>query len=134
MSFLAAIPVIGSLFESIGGAVDKLVTSDHERLQMKATLMQLQVPVIIAVLEAQKATNELQVKLAEIEGKSEHWLVWSRRPIIAFLAVGNFIGSAIFGYMNTDNAFYFACLANGLDIAGRSTEKVVTALKGKERL
>src|SRR5574341_732350 len=101
-AWLAAIPVIGTLFEKIGEAVDKNVTTDHERLQLKATLMELYIPILVSVTEAQKTMAELQAKLAEIEAKSEHWLVWSRRPIVALLAVGNFLAVPFFQHMPQD--------------------------------
>ena len=133
MGFWAAIPIIGTLFEKIGEAIDRNSTTDEERLKFKAELMSLYAPVLVAVLDAQKSLNEMQVKMAEIEAKSEHWMVWARRPIIAFMAVGNFIGASLFGYMDANNAFYFACLANGLDMASRGVEKVVDKLKQREQ-
>lgn len=133
-AWLAAIPVVGTLFEKLGEAIDRNVTTDAERLQLKAELTSLYVPIVTAVIEAQKHANEMQVKLAEVEANSQHWLVWSRRPIIAFLAVGNFIAAAFLKHMDLESALYFAMLCNGLDFASRGVEKTVSALKSKERI
>ncbi len=137
MSFLAAIPLIGSLFEKVGEAIDKNVTTEHERLMMKAELTGLYTPVLVAVLGAQQSANEMQAKIAEVEAKSEHWLVWARRPIISILAFVNAVYAGIAaakGYpsMDAESAFYLALLANGLDMGTRGIEKVIKGFKGKE--
>lgn len=138
-AWLAAIPVIGQLFTSLGDAIDKNVTTDQERLQLKAQMMALQVPVVTAVIEAQKVANELQVRLTEAELKSEHWLVWSRRPVISYLAFANAIAANLAGafgynYMAQDDAWWLALLVNGLDFGSRGAEKVVGAFKAPERI
>ena len=132
MTWLASIPVVGDLIDKIGGAIDRNVTSDEERLKIKAELTSLYVPLLQTVVEAQKHANEMQVKLAEVEVASEHWLVWSRRPIIAFMSIGNLIAAGITGYMDVDSAMYLALVVNGLDTGTRGIEKVVGKLKSKE--
>lgn len=134
MSWLNAVPIIGDMFDKVGGAVDKLVTSDEERLKMKAELTSLYVPVLQSIMEAQKSMNEMQVKIAEMEIKSEHWLVWSRRPIIAYLSIINLIAAAVFKHMDIDNALYFSMLINGLDTGTRGIEKVMGKFKQKEAI
>lgn len=133
-AWLAAIPVIGDLFDKVGGAVDKLVTSDEERLKVKAELTSLYVPVLQSVMEAQKQANEMQVRIAEIEVKSEHWLVWSRRPIIAYLSILNLIIAGFIKHMSIDTAFYFAMVVNGLDTGTRGIEKIMGKFKEKEQI
>lgn len=134
MSWLTALPLVGGLFDSIGNAVDKNVTNDEERLKLKSELASLYIPLLQSVVEAQKHANEMQVRLAEAEMKSEHWLVWARRPIISFLAIGNLILAGFLKHMDMDTAFYFAMLVNGLDSGTRGLEKIVTGLKGKEKV
>lgn len=132
--WLAAIPVIGDLFDKVGGAIDNLVTSDEERLKVKAELTSLYVPVLQGVMEAQKAYQEMQVKIIEIEAKSEHWLVWSRRPIIAYLSLINLIAAAILKHMDIKDALYFSMLINGLDTGTRGLEKAMGKFKSKEQI
>lgn len=134
MSWVAAIPIIGQFFEQIGTAIDKNVTTDEERLKLKAELTQYYVPIVGAVIEAQKNYNDMQVRIAEIEAKSEHWLVWSRRPIIAFVSIGNLIAAGIFRHMDMDSALYFAMIVNGLDTGTRGIEKIIKNLKQKEEI
>lgn len=138
-AWLAAIPVLGGLFEAVGTAVDKIVTSDEERLKLKAEMMAMQVPVVTAIIEAQKHSNEMQIRLAEAELKSEHWLVWSRRPILSYAAFANAILANVFGalghnYMAQDDAWWLALAINGLDVGSRGAEKVVGALRGNGKV
>lgn len=138
MSFLASLPIIGSFFESAGKAVDELVTSDEERLQVKAKIVELSAPVLQSVVAAQVSSNELQARIVEAEAKSEDRVVRWRRPILSFVAAGNFIivlwwwmlsGEAIFTIEAipavVSYSFTFAALVNGLDIGTRGIEKMV---------
>ena len=150
MSFLAAIPIIGELFKDVGDAIDKNVTTDDERLKAKATLTALFAPVIQSIVSSQIAFAELQAKIAEIEARSEHWLVWARRPVISILATANFMVTlwlwmltmpkfnAIFSVTEVPAvvqfAFYFAMGASGLDMTTRGIEKAIKAFKSKEEI
>ena len=140
MSFLASLPIIGSFFEGAANAVDSLVTSDEERLQIKAKIVELSAPVLQAVVSAQVSANELQARIVEAEAKSEDRMVRWRRPIIGFAAAGNFLvvlwwwllsGSVanIFAISEipavVQYSFMFAALVNGLDIGTRGLEKMV---------
>ena len=141
MSFLASLPIIGSFFESAGKAVDDLVTSDEERLQVKAKITELSAPVMMAVVAAQVSANELQARIVEAEAKSEDRMVRWRRPILSLFAAANFIvvlwwwmlsGSVgnVFAITEIPTvvsySFMFAALVNGLDVGTRGLEKMVT--------
>lgn len=139
MSFLSAIPIIGDLIDGIGDAVDKNVTTDHERLTVKAKMMEIAAPAMVAVVQAQVSANELQAKIVELEAKSEDRMVRWRRPVIAFIAVINFmvvlwwwlITSPVNVFEITEipaivsYSFTFAAIVNGLDIGTRGLEKMV---------
>jgi hypothetical protein len=141
MSFLSSIPVIGSFFNDIGEAIDKNVTSDEERLKIKADMLGITAPVIQAVVQAQISSNELQAKIVEMESKSEDRMVRWRRPLLSFAAAINFFSMLwmwiVFG-PGIENiwaiedipavvqySFTFAALVNGLDIGTRGVEKMV---------
>ena len=147
-AWLAAIPVIGDLFDKLGGAIDRNVTTDDERLKAKVELTSLYVPVVNALMEAEKTQATLQARLAEIESKSEHWLVWARRPIISILAVLNFLAVSWMWFLKSPQdvfvvkevpevvtfAFSFALVANGIDMTSRGVEKVMKVFRAKEEV
>ena len=146
MSFLASLPIIGSFFEAAGNAVDKLVTSDEERLQVKAKIVELSAPVLQAVVQAQVSANELQAKIVQAEAASEDRMVRWRRPILSFLAAFNFLG-VLWWWILADRtvnifdvteipvivsySFMFAALVNGLDVGTRGLEKMVGSWASK---
>ena len=134
IEYLAAIPVLGGMFEKLGAAIDRNVTTDEERLKLKVELAALYGPVLQAVLAAQESANKLQMKIAEVEAQSEHFIVYARRPIIAFASVANFLWAAFYGHMDVTDAMHFAMLVNGLDVGTRGIEKVIGKLKMKEQI
>ena len=130
---LSSIPIIGNLFEKLGDAVDKNVTSDEERLQLKAQLSSIYTPLLSNVLEAQTSNNEMQARIAEAELKSDSWLAKNRRPIVSLISVLNFVLIVpIFDTMTAEQALQFAMLVNGLDTGSRGLEKLAKTLKSKE--
>ena len=146
MSFLASLPIIGSFFESAGKAVDELVTSDEERLQVKAKIAEISAPVLLAVVQAQMSANELQARIVEAEAKAEDRLVRWRRPILSLLAGGNFMAVLWWWMLTADRvfsltdipavvsySFMFAALVNGLDIGTRGLEKMVGNWSGNHK-
>jgi len=138
MSFLTSLPVIGSFFADAVKSVDELVTSDEERLQVKARITELSAPVLMAVVAAQVSSNELQAKIVEAEAQSEDKMVRWRRPVLSLFAAGNFLvvlwwwmlqGSNVFSISEIPTvvsySFMFAALVNGLDVGTRGLEKMV---------
>ena len=138
MSFLASLPIIGGFFTEVGKAADELITSDEERLQVKAKITEISAPVLLAVVQAQISANELQAKIIQAESASEDKMVRWRRPILSFIAAINFMvvlwwwmlsGDAIFSIDEIPSvvnySFMFAALINGLDVGTRGVEKMV---------
>jgi len=138
MSFLTSLPIIGAFFADAGKAVDELVTSDEERLQVKAKITELSAPVMMAVVAAQVSANELQARIVEAEAKSEDKMVRWRRPVLSLMAAGNVLvvlwwwmlqGGNVFSISEIPTvvsySFMFAALVNGLDVGTRGLEKMV---------
>jgi hypothetical protein len=143
MSWLATLPVIGGLFEKVGEALDRNLTTDEERLKAKVDLMSIQAPVLVAVVEAQKAFNEAQEKIRGYEVKSEKFIVYARRPIIDLVMSANCLVVFWFWMLdvvpnaNFEIVRYSAMLAGasiGIDFTSRGVEKVVASLKSKEKI
>jgi len=134
MGFFAAIPLIGTLFDKTTTLIDEVTTTDEERLQAKQKLTALYTPVLTSVINAQSSMMELRAKIAKYEAKSEHFIVYARRPIISILATFNFIGAAILGYMDVMLAFKFAALVSGIDMGTRGIEKMLRQLKAKDKI
>ena len=92
---------IGTVIDSVGNAIDKLVTSDAEKLQLHNELAKIQI-------EAELREEELRLKYEEEISKrhqadmlSDNWISKSIRPLtlifilVMYLAIKCIIGQAI---------------------------------------
>ncbi len=128
---------IAKLVGTVGGVVDEFVTTDEERLQVKSTLLTLQIQAVENALDFERAQLEARAKIVEAEAKSENWLTSSWRPLtmLTFVAV---IVLAQFGIGPAVPEPMWPLLQLGLGgyVVGRSAEKiipgVVQALKARE--
>ena len=69
----------GAIVDSVGSAIDKLVTSDHERLQLKNELVKIQLE---ATLKANEQANEAEAQITERwKSDNEHWVTRLVRPL-----------------------------------------------------
>ena len=68
-----------AIVDSVGNAVDKLVTSDEEKLQLKNELVKIQLE---ATLKANEQANEAEGQITERwKSDNEHWLTRLVRPL-----------------------------------------------------
>jgi hypothetical protein len=125
MSFLAAIPIVGSLFDSIGNAIDKNVTSIEEKLKMKNEFTALVVPLFQVVFQAQAEFDKLQqqIRLAELQS-GDRFVRWTR-PAMTWLTFIFWGYCVVTGNPQAEYAFYAFGLIAGIFSATRGSEKIV---------
>lgn len=99
---------IGGLFTPAATAIDKLVTSDAERLELRNVLEKIRADVTIKMLEYDTKVLELQGKIIEsasniaiAETKSESTFTRLYRPII-ITAMFVMISLNAFGYLKNE--------------------------------
>jgi hypothetical protein len=138
-AWYAAIPILGTFIESLGTAIDGLVTSDEERLALKAKITETIVPVLTAVLDAERHANDLRAKIIEIEAKAEDRFVRWRRPILSLLGTLHgcagmwlYLAGAL-DYQAFTALLTFGGALGGLDIASRGIEKTLDAFRAREK-
>lgn len=69
----------GAIVDSVGSAIDKLVTSDEEKLQLKNELIKIQLD---ATLKANEQANEAEVQITERwKSDNENLLTRAVRPL-----------------------------------------------------
>ena len=149
MSFLAAISTIftsatASIIDSLGEALDRNITSDHERLEIERQIKFVLVDLEKAVLKANEVEAEEITKRLQADMASDSWLSKNIRPmtlIFVTVAVTTLSFVTIFGELSqaqvaalqvwvglwtavmlTVYAFYFG---------SRGLEKISTHLAGK---
>ena len=116
----------GNTIEKIGDVVDKLSTSDEERMEAKRMMKQI-------LLDAEAKGQEQVTRRWEADMKSDNWLSKNIRPLICIFLTAMFIIISIFdgnlGEFVISSAYipiYQTLLITvyGAYFAGRSIEKI----------
>ena len=116
----------GNTIEKIGGVIDKLSTSDEERMEAKRMMKQI-------LLDAEAKGQEQVTRRWEADMKSDNWLSKNIRPLICIFLTAMFIIISIFdgnlGEFVISPAYipiYQTLLITvyGAYFAGRSIEKI----------
>ena len=138
MSFLAALPVIGTILERVIGVVDQAVEDKDQANKLKAELQAQLMGLDYAALEKE---IQAQADIIVAEAKGDSWLQRSWRPItmlvFVFIIANNYI---LFPYLSLFGAKtvmlevppdMWALLKIGLGgyVVGRSAEKVIGSWK-----
>ena len=132
--------LIGQIFKPAMDMIDNVHTSDEERLEQKAKLLDLQVGFMEQGLQYELAQLEARAAIITAEAKSDHWLVAAWRPItmLTFLALVVLDQFGLLAFRLAPDAWTLLQLGLGGYVIGRSVEKVVPAvteaLKAKERV
>ena len=135
--------LIGQIFKPATELIDNLHTSEEEKLQQKAVLLQLQTDFLIQGLQYEEEQMKQKAAIITAEAKSESWITRSWRPItmLAFVAATM---AYWFGLTPDDlppeaveSMFFLVQIGVGGYVTGRSLEKVVpaavSAFKEKEK-
>jgi len=105
MSFLAAIGTIFSgatakIVDSVGNAIDKNLTTDHERLQLEKEVKEVLADLEKSVLKANEVEAQELTKRLQADMKGDSWLPKNIRPltlIFVTVAVTSLSFATIFG-------------------------------------
>jgi hypothetical protein len=138
MSIGGPLGFIGKILEPVTGLVDKLHTSDDERLEAKAVLLQLQTSLMTQTLDYEKQLANAQRDIIVSEAQANSWLTRTWRPITMLTLVA-LVVVAQFTEMEIPPDLWFVIkLGLGGYVGGRSVEKsvssVVKVMKSKEHV
>ncbi len=128
----ALIPdLIAGVFKPAADLIDKLHTSDAERLEAKGHLLDVQAAAMQRAFDYERDLIESKAKIVHAEASSEHWLTANWRPItmLTFLALA--VGDSM-GWLTAplrDDAWDLLKLGLGGYVVGRSGEKIVKTMK-----
>jgi hypothetical protein len=141
--------LIGQIFKPAAELIDNLHTSEKEKLQQKAVLLDLQTKFLQEGLQFEQEQMKLKASIITAETKSESWLTRNWRPM-AMVALLSSVLAYWFGLTPTDpttglstipvafvdRMFSLVQIGLGGYIVGRSGEKItrgiVTAFKNRE--
>ena len=134
--------LIGQIFKPAMDMIDNVHTSEEEKLEKKAVLLELQTQFLTDALKYEQEQLKTRAAIIMAETKSDSWLARSWRPIV-MLAFVVLIGAFWFGLTpktvtqeSIDAMFLLVQIGLGGYVVGRSAEKtagaVATALKKKD--
>lgn len=87
---------VGSVVDSIGGAIDSLVTSDEERLTLKNELVKIKAQAVLETKKIEAQYEQEITKRNDSDQKHGNFLTKSARPVFLYWIMG-IITCMIFG-------------------------------------
>ena len=129
---------VGEVVGKVGEAVDRLVTSDEERLKLANELKQIEVGAVLKSQEIDVQFDQELTKRLQADMASDSWLSKNIRPLtLIFILVMYSLLSISSGFEFKVTQAYIELLGQwGMLImsfyfGGRSLEKIVSVAKGK---
>lgn len=126
--------LIAGVFQPAADLIDKLHTSDAERLEAKGHLLDVQAAAMQRAFDYERGLLESKAKIVHAEASSEHWLTANWRPITMLtflaLAVGDSIG--LLPNPLRDEAWMLLQVGLGGYVVGRTGEKIVKTMKANQ--
>lgn len=132
---------IGTVIDSVGNAIDKLVTSDAEKLQLHNELAKIQIEAVLKEQELELKYEEEISKRHQADMISDNWISKSIRPLtLMFILVMYSLLSISSGFNFQVTESYVELLGQwGMLImsfyfGGRTVEKVSQIVKGNNNV
>ena len=128
---IAITELITGIFKPAAELIDNLHTSEEEKLQQKARLLEIQAASMDSALNHERSMMEAQARVVNSEARSEHWLAATWRPITMLTFLCLTVGDSL-GLLATplrDEAWMLLQIGLGGYVVGRSGEKVIKAWK-----
>jgi len=118
---------VSGAINSVGNAVDNLITSDEEKGKISLELLELKSKIITTLVDAEQEIAEQRAKVIKSEAEGKSWLqrMWRPLTMVTFLGL---IVLDMFGILTKDlpeQAWTLLSIGMGGYIVGRSAEKVV---------
>lgn len=123
--------IIVGVFKPALELVDELHTSEEERLQAKANLLDAQAAAMDKVFKYETEMLSAKAAIVEAEAKSEHVITATWRPIVmlTFTALAVADATGILVTALAPEAWTLLQFGLGGYVVGRSGEKIVKTLK-----
>ena len=128
---IGVIDLIAGIFKPAAELIDELHTSDHERLEAKAQLLDVQAAAMQRVFDYEAEMLQAKSKIVHAEASSKHWLTANWRPITMLTFLVLVVGDSLGFLPNELNREAWVLLEIGLGgyVIGRSGEKIAKTLK-----
>lgn len=127
---MAFLDLLGSIFRPMADVVDHLTVSGDDKAKLQMAVTQGQITAAGALMDYEKQLLTAQTDIITAEAKGESWLQTSWRPItmLTFLALVVVDAVGLLPFRLADQAWTLLQLGLGGYVAGRSLEKVASAV------
>ena len=125
----ALLSTIGGLFGPATKLIDKVSTTDQERLELRNELARIEAGVTEKMIEVAKIQLEAEVKIKEAELGSGNWLVQSWRPATSVMLVALVVYHSYSGTPMPDQLANLVEVFLGVYSGGRTLEKIAGSIK-----
>jgi hypothetical protein len=128
---IGVIDLIAGIFKPAAELIDELHTSEDERLQSKARLLDVQAAAMQRVFDYEAEMLQAKSKIVHAEASSKHWLTANWRPITMLTFLVLVVGDSL-GFLPNDlndQAWLMLEIGLGGYVIGRSGEKIAETLK-----
>lgn len=125
------IDLVAGVFKPAAELIDKLHTSEDEKLQRKNELLEIQAAAMDAALQYEKDLLTAKADIVYAEASSEHWLTATWRPIV-MLGLFSLVMLDSFGWLPnrlSEEAWTLLQVGIGGYVVGRSVEKGIKTFK-----
>lgn len=124
--------IIGGALKPVGAIIDGITTTEEEKLQAKARLLQIQNDLATKVIDYQQTLAEEQGKTIRAEASGHSWLQRNWRPIVmmmfAYIIFHVYVLQPVFGapvVVMSERLWDLMSIGLGGYVIGRSAEKIV---------
>jgi hypothetical protein len=125
---------VGGILKPATDLVDKVSTTDQERMLLKKALKEIEVGLQSKLLDYEKEKMRAQASIIRAEAGGQSWLQRNWRPItmLTFLVLVVFDCFGVLAFRLSKEAWTLLQIGLGGYVVGRSGEKIVKKLKDKE--
>ena len=123
--------LVGNIFKPAAELIDNLHTSDHEKLQIKQKMFELQVEAFNKAEEYETQLLDAKKTIITAEAQSQSWIARNWRPItmLVFLSLVVLYSFGLLATPLAPEAWILLQIGLGGYVVGRSVEKGIQAYK-----
>jgi hypothetical protein len=131
MSFLN---IIGEIITPVTNLIDKMHTSDAEKMEIKAQMLKLQAQAYTQALDFEKTQLQAKSDIIKAEANGQSWLQRSWRPItmLTFLVLVVCDAFGLLAFRLSAEAWTLLQIGLGGYVVGRSAEKIAPTIMSKQ--
>lgn len=129
---MSLLSVLAPLVSPITNLIDKMHTSDEEKLQIEKAMLDVQANLTMKMIEYESQLLEAQRSVIVAEAQGQSWMQRNWRPItmLTFLTLVVFDSFGVLPWRLSEQAWELLQIGLGGYVIGRSAEKVAPVIAG----